>query len=289
MKSKFQLFLLIALSAGWIVISCGDDPKPAPDPCQGKKPASAKFTIGEHLTNYPSGNGGTILVDTVIVSDTVLNEQQIVFEARDENDSYEWKIGDDPTLRTTKKVSLWFAASSGGFTLPYTTTVRLITRKQKSACFPDDDGIDTVKHTFTIIDRSKNPIVGIFSGSLKSRAADFFTVTISYEKNTQNPGLGESFVVTNVPKGCSNKKFYIGNFLWGTNKDWWWSAQDMAFGYRCMSFANDSSGSLEECKRTSGWIFIDQAGNIRIPYSIISDNLNDKTLIKEVFSGHRAQ
>jgi hypothetical protein len=285
MKKQFYRFIMIALATGSAITSCHDDPKP--DPCKANKPASARFTIGEHITNYSSGVGGAIKVDTVIVSDTVLNEQQIVFEALDENDSYEWKIGEDPTIRTTKKVSLWFDASSGGFTLPYTTTVRLITRKQKSACFPDDDGIDTVKHIFTIIDRSKNPIVGIFNGSLKSNTSDGFAVTISYEDNSQSPGLGKSFVVANLPKGCVDKKFYLGNILWGTNKDWWWAANNMTFGYRCMNFANDSGG-LEECKKISGWIFIDEAGDIRIPYSIISDNLNDKTLIKEVFTGHRA-
>jgi|688.fasta_scaffold06233_8 hypothetical protein len=281
MKKQLKFLVLLALVSIFIFILEGCEDNPKPDPCKDKTPTSAKFTIGERITNYPSGNGGAgiIKVDTVIVSDTVLNDQQIVFEALGSNYSYEWKIGDDPKRLTGKKVSLYFQAATGNFSLPSTIEVRLIAKKTvDKVCFPEDDGVDTLFQSFTIVARDQNPLAGKYEGYRKSNPSDVFTITISYLKDgvIDSDGLvynpTPTFTVANLVKGCNDKM-------------WWWAACDMSFGFRSMNFANGGIASKGLCKRISGWIFIDKKGNIQIPYYIISDDLNNTGLVKETFVG----
>lgn len=279
---KTLFVVLFALSIVLITLfeGCNNDPKP--NPCSSKTPTSAKFTIGERITNYPSGNGkpGIINVDTVIVSDTVINDQQIVFQALDENDSYEWSIGDDPLVRTGKKVSLWFSAASGNFSLPSTISVRLIVKKKiDKACFPMDDGIDTLIQNFTIIEQDQNPLAGVYEGYLKSKPTEIFSVKISYiDQVVGDDGLVYSplptFMVDNFLKDCNNKI-------------WWWGANRMAYGFRSINFSNSGHVSVGACKAISGWIFIDKKGNIQIPFYRISDDIKDTSLSKDVFFGKK--
>lgn len=278
MKKQILFFVGLALVGGFIPMldGCGSDPKLRIDPCKDKTPASARFKIGERIYNYSSGNIAE--TDTVIVSDTVLNEQKIVFEAKDENDSYEWRIGEDTKILTGKKVTLSFSAVSGGFALPYTLSVRLIAKKKPDTlCFPKDDGVDTVTQKFTIIERNKNPIIGNYEGYLKSNPTDIFIVNISYQQ-TVTDDFGNlystlpTFLVSNFVKGCNNHV-------------WWWAACNMSFGYRSINFGNNSHGSEAACKRIAGWIFIDKKGIIQIPYYTLSDNINERSVTKDIFLG----
>ena len=75
MKQAFIAIVLLAVGVGLIQLSgCGGDPEP--NPCLDKIPVEAKFIIGELLPLFEGKKS-----DTVVVSDTVLTNNSIVFEA----------------------------------------------------------------------------------------------------------------------------------------------------------------------------------------------------------------
>ncbi len=273
-KKAFSIVAFVFIMIVSLLLSgCHDDPKP--DPCKDKTPTSARFVIGERFTYNK--------FDTLIVSDTVLNEQFISFEAQDENETFEWKIGEDTKVLTGKKVSLWFAASSGGFSLPYTTTVRLIVKKTpNTTCFPKDDGVDTVTQQFTVIGRDKNPLVGTYSGVLKSAPSNIFEIKISYLPYVVGP---DGDIYSPFPQ------FSVSSLVQGCNSQyWWWANVGMTFGYRWARLSDIGSTFKNECRPIRGWIFIDKKGEITIPYSLLSNpidspDLEVKIIKKEVFIG----
>jgi hypothetical protein len=239
MKTRkiFSIVAFVAMTSSLMWLSgCHDDPKP--DHCMDKEEVTAKFTIGEKL----------FVLDTAVVSDTTISGNTVIFEASEDYDSYEWKIGQDTRTWTTKKVTL-------PFIYPETQLdVRLIVkRKPNKTCFPNDNGIDTLIKHLTVMDKKLNPIVGEYEGSNLSNPNDVFKIRIFYYI------LGDysSLSLVGINKGCDPESNITGSKAFSV----------ISPGYKKIYF--DAAYNYNDlCKNPKGWVTLDKSGkNIKIIYS----------------------
>jgi hypothetical protein len=231
----FRLVVTFAVFCLSLVFSCCDEPEP--DSCFGQEQIVADFTISEFLD--------VTKFDSVVVSDTVLTKNSIVFEADTDYVSYQWKIGNDPRTFTTKQVRLSFAAPESD------VTIRLVSTWNKNTeCFADDDGADTVVKVLTVIDRRLNPIFGKYEGATIANPSDIFTVEITHDEYYDQINL------ININKGCYPIDESVG--LKGFVSD---------MGYKKILFY--SGFYYNSCLNPEGLVRIDASGqNISIDYSI---------------------
>lgn len=188
--------LLVLASASLGLPGCHDK-TPAPDPCQGQLANPLTFRFIEAFgTPTP---------------DTAYNNQPMVFEAPGAPyTSYQWLVG-QLDVRTGQRISVRFDGQTRG-AIP----VRLIaTRPPNTACFKNDDGVDTLTKVLTLVpDYSlRAPIYGRFQGADKSTPNDTFTVRIYQGANfyyPNNPAAEPTNYIVGVPKGCRKPYFDIG-------------------------------------------------------------------------------
>jgi len=223
---KLSFFPSLFLVGFVCLFNCSCNGDPDPDPCEDQIQNFGGFTIGEVITNYGD-------VDSVIVSDTVLTDNTIQFDADTIYSSYEWKVGDDPRTFNTKTFTL-------SFTEPYASiTVRLIAKwTPNKTCFPNDDDIDTVYRKLTVIDKELNPIFGQYTGALESKPSETYTVGIEADF------FSSEFLLSNINNGCEMSNVNIV----------------MAFGYKVMSISEDASHGVYNngCKNPRGWLYLDK-------------------------------
>jgi hypothetical protein len=99
------------------------------------------------------------------------------FKAKLDGATYEWQVGNNGTVQTTKSFSLQFSYRVG--TIP----VRLIVHKTPNPyCFPNDDGVDTVTKYLTITNVEPHPYFGKFKGYCLSKPEETFTIQIDTTK-----------------------------------------------------------------------------------------------------------
>ncbi|WP_375417276.1 hypothetical protein [uncultured Hymenobacter sp.] len=165
---------------------CGDNDKD-PDPCQGQvaNPLSIRFIEG---LNTPT-------------PDTAYNNQPMAFQAPGKPyTSYEWLLG-PIDARTGRSISVAFDQSTLG-----NINVRLIAKRPlNTACFPKDDGVDTLTKRLTLMPYgdARAPIYGKFQGANQDAPADTFSVRIYSGPDWQYPNspVPLSYLV-GIPKGC---------------------------------------------------------------------------------------
>ena len=108
-------------------------------------PTSAKFKMYVPL-DYSEYNEATKTYTPkkyIVDEDVFLMNNFITFEAEDSTAlSYEWKIGDDDRVFTTKKFSLRFKENDLGAVRKL--DIRLIIKKTPASCNAGDNGIDTL-------------------------------------------------------------------------------------------------------------------------------------------------
>jgi len=137
MKTAKAYLLLLPMLV--LLLSCCEEEEP--DPCAALEPVTARFIMGERITNQSGTND--FIVDTLIVSDTVLTWNPVQFVAPAGYDSYEWTVGTEEegmkTYSGDSVVQIHIAH-------PWEALlVRLIVRDEpNTTCFPQDDGIDTL-------------------------------------------------------------------------------------------------------------------------------------------------
>ncbi len=139
MKNKF--FILGILLAAICLFSpackkpCFDPQNPDCedyDPCYGEKETSAAF--GMYETIFCS------FTDTMLRATDTTMGGYVQFIAQDFLEEYQWKVGQDARIFTTKSFRLNFTGFTGD------VEIQLIGKKSPTqSCFPLDDGIDTVK------------------------------------------------------------------------------------------------------------------------------------------------
>ncbi|HEX8660166.1 MAG TPA: hypothetical protein VF690_21660 [Hymenobacter sp.] len=184
--------LRVALLAGLLAaanlgLPACRDKEPLPDPCKGQKanPLTMQFIEG---------------LDTP-TPDTAYNNQPMAFQAPGAPyTSYEWLVG-PIDARTGRNISVAFDREILG-----NINVRLIAKRPlNTACFPKDDGVDTLTKRLTLMpyNDSRAPIYGKFQGANLDAPADTFSVRIYSGPDWQYP---DSPVLLNylvgIPKGC---------------------------------------------------------------------------------------
>ncbi len=184
MEKFIRLFtLLTLLTVLTLATSC------CKDECKDKVRTSAAFTM-----KYGVGDT-TIALEN---GDTVRKGTTISFEANDVSDNtitYSWKIGTDPRVFTKNKFELEFDDVGK-------IDVQLILKKSPNLdCFPDDDGIDTIRQSFFLVDTILT--LGKYEGFVENRPNQKFTVELIW-----NLALGRTYL-DNLPNGCIR-----------TNRDW---------------------------------------------------------------------
>jgi hypothetical protein len=209
----------VVLAAAALGLAGCRDKTPAPDPCQGQlaNPLTLRF-IEAFGTPTP---------------DTAYNNQPMVFEAPGAlYTSYKWLVG-QVDERTGRRVGVSFDNKTLG-TIP----VRLIaTRPPNKACFKNDDGVDTLTKTLTLVPYrdQRAPIYGRFRGANKDTPNDTFSVRIYQGPNVaypNNPAAEPSNYAVGVPKGCRKPYRDIGLTWRGiTASDGGCSGGDITKGY----------------------------------------------------------
>jgi hypothetical protein len=190
-----RAYLLLAIS-GLSLAGCRDRIS-VPSPCQGQvaNPLTMRF-VEAFGTPTP---------------DTAYNNQPITFEApATPYTSYNWLFG-QVDRRTGQRVGVSFDAKTLG-----AVSVRLIAaRPPNTACFRNDDGIDTLTKTLILVPYrdQRAPIYGRFRGANKDTPKDTFTVRIYQGPNyayPNNPAAEPSNYIVGVPKGCRRPYLDIG-------------------------------------------------------------------------------
>ncbi len=183
--------LLLALLSG-----ChhkgGED---TPNPCQMAKANPLTFHYLEY-TGTPT-------------ADTAYNNQPIAFVGPGAPyTAYEWLVGPS-TTRTAQQFVLSFDAYTLG-NIP----VRLIARRPpNTACFPHDDGVDTLTQVLTLVPLRdlRAPIYGKFQGANRDTPRDTFSVRIYSTPDYKHPTNPEPLnYAVGIPKGCRTPYHGIG-------------------------------------------------------------------------------
>ena len=143
--------------------------------------------------------------------DTAYNNQPMAFEApATPYTSYRWLFG-QVDARTGRRVGISFDNRTLG-----QISVRLIaTRPLNTACFKNDDGVDTLTKTLILVPYrdQRAPIYGRFRGANKDTPSDTFTVRIYQGPNYAYPTIPAaepSNYIVGVPKGCRKPYLDIG-------------------------------------------------------------------------------
>ena len=109
------------------------------DPCAGKTEVSADFVIEERISAIGAGE--------FIPTDTTLKERHIRFRAITQGAyEYKWYVGSE-IITDVQSVTRFFPEQWAGSNIPITLVVRKI---PDNACFPNDDGYDSITKVFHI-------------------------------------------------------------------------------------------------------------------------------------------
>ncbi len=202
--SKLFVFFL-----AFVVVSACKKEQPQPDAslnCDCAKEVSADFKMGEKFgtqfieldtiampIDYADGNPANF---------DYFNTVLVYFSADYTNAlSYEWQIGNNSTVQTTKDVSLYFNDTVNH--LP----VRLIVHaKPNLICFPDDDGVDTIVKYLTIKHMPPDPLKGKYYGYNTDNPGHYFMIeidTTTFHNDAMLPPNLCSLSIKNLPEGKS--------------------------------------------------------------------------------------
>ena len=178
-----KIAFLFVISMGLFGLhDCKDDPPcheptnpkcPNYDPCYGKKPVTADFEIGA------TGNPSVINPFTgMFEEDTIFPKTAIRFRAKIKGAKYKWKLGSE---------TIYDSAFTRTFhTVPYGRyKVTLIIEKEPDlACFPEDDGRDTLTRYFHIVEYCKLQTTGSYKGVWEGQKDSFiFKINHIYRQN----------------------------------------------------------------------------------------------------------
>ena len=185
MQQRITFFSWVAALAllAAIVPAChhhSADPGPVIAPCDTGHPFTARFIGYEKLG------------DRLIETDSFLVYNNLDVIAPEGYVRYEWHIGGDTAVFRTNKVSLYldYDQAPPGTLIP----VRLIAKgKANTACFPNDDGIDTVDKIFTVIAWKDAPIKGVYVGYFGSDVNHAHLDTVRIEYHDGAPPLEPKF------------------------------------------------------------------------------------------------
>jgi len=212
MKKYTQYIALLTMVALFSASSCKEECHDPANPecenydaCYGKTPLEADFTIEEVVR---AGSGGALgQTDTSYVSDTIVSSPNqgvsARFTAAGNYNTYHWQIGTDPTVFTTKSFKQFFPN-------PVTVWVTLIaTRTPDTFCFPNDDGIDTIRKRLVVVPRSQSLIFGNYMGSSTQKPDSNYAVRFEICPTDNQDYRLTGLAGCELTSGC-NYNTYIG-------------------------------------------------------------------------------
>jgi hypothetical protein len=206
MKRKLRDAGLLSLLI-FLLFAC----KKEPDPCASLTPPKADFTM--YLSNLPYGLLDKFYLsepnDTLYYHPYAFGAMNVYFEnTTNFFNEANWTVGGDVRTFTEPKFFLGFNGVSGA---GERIDVELRTKRtaMKSPCFPNDDGLDTVRKSFFIANAMihKPPQLGRFQGYIKGQERDTFTVNI--ELFQRQPNVTGDYMITNFPKGTTRGSWQI--------------------------------------------------------------------------------
>lgn len=244
--------LITLLITSMLFSHCGENSPVVPkDPCAEKTPVTARFSIYENVS------------DSLFVADTVLQYNTIVFEADEAYTTYEWTIGDDERVFTSKRVQLHFQQPVGKIDV----TLK-VTKAPDLKCFPEDDGSDILTKSFVVIDWRNSLTIGEYVGSNVSKPSEQFEVKITREFDINNHPI---YNLENINIGCLDTR-------------------TPGRGAKVYQF-EDLVWYGDGCKGVEGWATLPTPDSIRIDYSYGDDTKpftpQGYPRIKETFKGKR--
>ncbi len=255
---KIKLFTLALLGCLGLA-ACDKDP----DPCAALKPVSADFDFYDGNTKI----------------DTFMLPAKVTFKAKDSTAlSYAWSFPNGENTSNKREFSLTFHNEVGH------VPVQLILRnKPQTACFPKDDGIDTVQKSIYLFhwsEANRLPNIGTFIGTHEDTPNKKFEIHIkTFSRPDPEPrgwyGVGTR--IFNLPEGCGNGDTTIVS----------WAPSIAYDTYK--TFKVDGYGSVGNgCPQTWGNGVIN-GDKLIIDYSIGIWNVNTKKLdiTKRKFIGYR--
>jgi hypothetical protein len=253
MKNSSFLRSLVLLFTIVVALShCGENSPFAPaNPCSDKMPVTSKFSIYETVS------------DSLFVADTVLQYNTIVFEADEIYSTYEWTIGDDVRVFTTKRLQLHFQQPVGRI------DVRLrVTKTPDLTCFADDDGIDELTKSVVVIDWRNSLTIGEYVGINVSNPSQEFEVKLTRELDVNSHPI---YNLENINEGCTDTK-------------------TPGRGGKVYRFS-DLVWYGDGCKGVEGWVTLPTPDSIRIDYSFGDDTKpftqQGYPRVKNIFKGKR--
>ena len=248
MPTRISALLMAGSGLLLALYSCQHDQMAAPNPCRAAKANPLTFQFLE--------DPGTP------TPDTAYNSQTTTFVGPGAPyTAYEWLVG-PMTRRTTQKFALFFDKTTLG-SIP----VRLIARRPlNTACFPNDDGVDTLTKVLTLMPRQdpRAAVLGKFRGANISSPRDTVTVRIYQGPNFDyptNPAAEPTNYAGNLPRGCGTPY------------------REIARGW------NGVFLSLGGCTGLQGTGYLLRRDSLRIAYR----TQNSPTIVDEVFLGRRVR
>jgi hypothetical protein len=261
MSTKTKLLLSLILCC--LAMSCRK--KHIPEPEESFK---ASFKI------YEPFYGSTLAFPT----DTIIN-YRVAFEAGDYS-TYSWKVGADPTIRTTRSFILPLPPSESGNTLPVT----LIASKNGKS--------DTVTKSFTVMalkglpEASQTPYtvdlpyLGRFEGSYEDAPTHKFIVSIV----NFTSGMFTGFRIVNLPEGCGSK-YVSGQPCKVENLSRDHYSYPFQLTYR--SFLVNDGEEIGCCPRVSLFGYLEPANSSKIIIECTFLNNDPSKNVKRKFIGFR--
>ena len=248
--SSFLLFLL--------VLACRpESPGPVKEPCEDASPFTANFQILE------------MVGDSLIETDQVLMFNRVQFRSRRRYRSYTWKIGEDQRVFTDPTVTLRFDKDALG---PITVTL-IATTNESNSCFPDDNKIDTLTKTFTVISWDKAPITGEYVGTFGQEPTEKQVVEVRYISPFENVRYEPygGFELININKGCN---LDVKPTVWG----------ELDRGAYAMYF--DGYGTYHDgCLGPMAWLRLYGKDSLLVRFS--TGTLDSKERTSDIFFGVR--
>jgi|GEM_PF-849524 len=252
--------MIMAIAAALLLFGCGTHTVVTPDPCEGARPVTARFTIYEVLES-----------GTKAPSDTTVNGM-VLFAADERYDSYEWQIGSDTRIWRDSAFSLRFTLRDAPDSIPI--PIRFIgRRKPDTTCFPDDDGVDTAYRELLPLSDPASPLLGAYHGAHVDDPTDTFTVAIYVTYRDPEMTTLCSVVMRNINRGCSD-----------TSRVSCGAVNEKYFGATIMEFDGDGRYFIADgCLNPKGIARLKGRDTIEIDY------VYDRARIPKKFIGRRVK
>jgi hypothetical protein len=235
---RFKPILSLLLLGTVLVHTCKQkgeiDPLAA---CRDAKLPTPNFKIEEEL------------ITTKFETDSIRSDNRVVFTAPEGYKTYEWTIGGSSRVWKTKTFGLMFLDDNVG-----KYNIRLIaSRPKQTECFPNDDGVDTLSKSFTIVPFANAPVVGEYEGKNEGET-DVFTVKIAYHAPS------EIHHIKNINKGCT-----VGSSIDTT------MGMDITAGAKCFELRSEILDNQfgSDCRVPNGYGNIVEGNKMVITYNYI--------------------